>query len=141
MTRQQDPYRGFRFLIEFERLQQGGFSRVKGLASETKVESYREGGVNDFEHRHVTQTSFPNIVLEHGLTNERLWEWHRRTVEGRVERKTLSVILRDANGDEVWRLHAHGAYPVKWSLADLDASSSAVLVESVEFAHHGLRRG
>jgi len=137
----QDPYRGFRFLVEFDRLQQGGFSRVKGLARESKVESYREGGVNDFEYRHVTLTTYPNIVLEHGIADAAMWDWHQQTVAGQVRRKTLSVILRNEAGEEVWRWHADGAYPVKWSVADLDAASSAVLAESIEFAHHGLRRG
>ena len=29
----------------------------------------------------------------------------------------------------------------QWSVSDLDAASSQVTIESVEFAHHGLRLG
>jgi phage tail-like protein len=135
----QDPYRSFRFLIEFDRVQHGGFSRAKGMAAETKVESYHEGGLNEHEHKFATMTTYPNVVLERGVADPYLWTWHRDVVEGRIERRTLSIILQDEAGKEVRRWHADGAYPVKWSVADLDAASSQVLVESVEFAHHGLR--
>ena len=40
----QDPFRGFRFLVEFEGITSGGFTRVKGISREVKHESYREGG-------------------------------------------------------------------------------------------------
>ena len=56
MTRQ-DPLRGFRFLVEIQGITSGGFTRVKGLSRELKYESYREGGVNEYEHKLVTQVS------------------------------------------------------------------------------------
>jgi phage tail-like protein len=134
-----DPYRSFRFLIEFDHVQRGGFSRAKGVTAETKVESYHEGGLNEYEHKLATMTTYGNLVLERGLADPYLWDWHREVVEGRIKRRTLSVILQNEAGAEVKRWHADGAYPVKWSVADLDAMSTQVLVESVEFAHHGLR--
>jgi phage tail-like protein len=137
----QDPYQSFRFVVEFDQLQKGGFSKVKGLVSEMKVDTYHEGGLNDYEHKHIAQTTFPNLVLEHGIVDGWLWDWQQAVSEGRVARKMLSVILRDAAGSELWRWHAKGAYPVKWSVADLDAASNTVLVESVEFAHQGILRG
>ena len=32
------------------------------------------------------------------------------------------------------------ALPVKWSSSDLDANTSQVVMESLELAHHGLRK-
>jgi phage tail-like protein len=137
----QDPYLGFRFVVEFDHVQKGGFSKVKGVAREMKVDSYHEGGLNDYEHKHIGQTTYANLVLEHGVADSWLWDWQQDVSEGRVARKMLSVILRDAGGSEVWRWLAKGAFPVKWSVADLDAASNTVLVESVEFAHQGILRG
>ena len=45
-----DPFRGFRYLVEMDGLVSGGFVRIKGLSRELKFESYREGGMNDYEH-------------------------------------------------------------------------------------------
>ena len=55
----QDPLRGFRFLLEIDEITSGGFTRVKGLSREVKHESYREGGVNEYEHKLLTQVSYP----------------------------------------------------------------------------------
>ena len=135
-----DPYRGFRFRVEFDHIQHGGFSRVKGIARETKYESFREGGVNDFEHKLATLTTYGPLVLERGLVDEYLWAWHENVVEGRVTRRNLTVALHDANDDEVWRWLVVSAFPVKWSGSDLDGGSAQVVIESVEFAHHGIRK-
>lgn len=137
----QDPFRSFRFMIEFEGVQWGGFSRVKGITGETKIESYHEGGLNEYEHKLATMTTYGNLVLEHGLVDTKLWDWHRDVVEGRIARRKVSIILKDEADTEVRRWHVDAAYPVKWSASDLDAMSTQVLVESVEFAHHGLRAG
>jgi len=135
-----DPYHGFRYVVEVESLTVGGFSRVKGLARETKTDSYREGGLNDFEHKLATNTTFGNLILERGLIATELWDWHEQVVNGSVKRRKITIVLRDEKQAEVWRWHVDGAFPVKWSVSDLDAASSQVAVESVEFAHHGLRK-
>jgi len=62
-----DPYLSLNFLVEIEGLLVGGFQEVTGLQVETEVEDYREGGVNDFELKFATLTTYPNLVLERGL--------------------------------------------------------------------------
>ena len=62
-----DPYRAFRFRIEIQGLVQGGFRSVGGMERQTAIEPYREGGVNDFEHQLVVQTTFPPLTLQQGL--------------------------------------------------------------------------
>ena len=66
-----DPYLGFNFLVEIEGLVVGGFSEVTGLQIETVLETYREGGVNEFEHKLAGPTRYPsNLILKRGLTPE-----------------------------------------------------------------------
>lgn len=136
-----DPYRGFRFLVEFDHAERGGFSRVRGVASESKFESYHEGGQNEFEHKLVTMATWGALTLERGLADQSLWDWREAVIDGQVQRKTVSIILKDETGAEVKRWHAQSAFPVKWSVSDLDAASGQVAVETIEFAHHGLRAG
>jgi phage tail-like protein len=140
MTRA-DPFHGFRFRVEIDQIQHGGFSKVKGLVRETKFETRREGGLNDFEHKLATQTTYGNLVLERGLADDFLWAWHEDVIEGRVKRKTVTVVLQNEAGNEVWRWLIDSAFPVKWAGTDLDGASSQVLVESVELVHHGIRKG
>jgi phage tail-like protein len=135
-----DPLRGFRFLLEIDGIASGGFSRVKGLSRDVKHESYREGGVNEYEHKLVTQVTYPAVVLERGLALEDLWQWALDTADGDVQRRTIRLRLQDEANVKQWAWQIENAIPVKWSVSDLDASSSQVVMESLELAHHGLRK-
>jgi phage tail-like protein len=139
MTRQ-DPLRGFRFLLEIDGITSGGFTRVKGLSREVKYESYREGGVNEYEHKLVTQVIYPVVVLERGLALDDLWTWALATADGDVQRKNLRIRLQNEAGEKLWAWQIEWALPVKWSMSDLDAASPQVVMESLELAHHGLRK-
>jgi phage tail-like protein len=135
-----DPLRGFRFRVEIDGITSGGFVRVKGLQRELKHESFREGGVNDYEHKLVTQVSYPSVVLERGLAFEDLWKWALAASDGDIQRKTVWIRLQDEAGEKAWAWQLDWAIPVKWSCSDLDANSSQVAMESIELAHHGLRK-
>ncbi|HUR83673.1 MAG TPA: phage tail protein [Thermoanaerobaculia bacterium] len=136
----QDPLRGFRFLVEIEGITSAGFTRVKGLSREIKHESYREGGVNEYEHKLFTSVQNPMVILERGLILDDLWRWALAAAEGKIERKTLRIRLQNEAGEKTWAWEIQYAFPVKWSATDLDAQQNQVVMESLELAHHGLRR-
>jgi phage tail-like protein len=133
-----DPYRAFRFLVEVQGLEVGGFQSVSGLERQTKIEPYHEGGVNHHEVQHAGLTTYPPLRLKRGLADPMLWAWHQAVILGRIERKVISVILIGEAGVEAWRWIFVGAFPAKWTGADLDAMQSVVATETVEFVHHGL---
>jgi len=135
-----DPLRGFRFLLEIDGITSGGFTRVKGLSREVRHESYREGGVNEYEHKLVTQVAFPVLVLERGLALDDLWAWAQATADGDVERKNLRIILMNEGGEKGFAWQVEHALPVKWTASDLDGQQTQVVMESLELAHHGLRK-
>jgi phage tail-like protein len=139
MTRQ-DPLRGFRFLVEIEGITSGGFTRVKGISREVKIESYREGGVNDYEHKLVSQVSYPVVILERGLALDDLWKWALATADGEVRRRTIRIHLQNEANEKTWAWQVEYALPVKWTASDLDAQASPVVMETLELAHHGLRK-
>lgn len=135
-----DPFRGFRFLIEIEGLTSAGFQKVKGLQREVKHDSYREGGVNEYEHKLFSGVTYPSVVLERGLALDDLWKWAFDASEGRIERKNVWIRLQNEAGAKVWAWQLDWAIPVRWSCSDLDAHASQVVMESLELAHHGLRK-
>lgn len=140
MAKRQDPFRGFRYLVEMEGLVSGGFLRVKGLSREVRVESYREGGVNEYEHKLASNVTHPNLVLERGLALDDLWKWAQSAADGRVQRRNLWIRLQDEANDKAWAWEVEQAIPVKWAASDLDATSPQVVMETLELAHHGLRK-
>jgi phage tail-like protein len=140
--RNKDPYDGFRFRVEILGLQVGGFSQVTGIEREVQTEDFREGGLNDYTHKLATVTKYQNLSLKRGLADAaELWQWHQDVVNGRIERRQITVLLQDSLGNDKWRWIFAGAYPVKWSGTELNAATNAVFVESVEFAHSGFKTG
>jgi phage tail-like protein len=135
-----DPLRGFRYLVEIDGLVSGAFLRVKGLSREVRHESYREGGVNEYEHKLLTQVTYPVVVFERGLALDDLWKWALATADGDATRRTIRVRLQDEEGVSAWGWQIENALPVKWSSSDLDANASQVVMETLELAHHGLRK-
>jgi len=136
-----DPYKVFRFVVEINGVQVAGFSEVTGLEVRTEVDDYREGGYNDYVHKIAKETRYQNLTLKRGITDAtELWEWHQQVVGGDIQRKTISVVLRNEQGQEKWRWVFRDAYPVKWNGTDLNATGNTVVVESVELAHHGMTK-
>ena len=142
MARDKDPYFGFLFRVEILGLQVGGFSQVSGLEREVQIEDFREGGLNDYTHKLATLTKYQNLSLRRGIADAtELWQWHQDVINGKIERRQISVVLTNELGDEKWRWIFEKAYPVKWSGIELNATNNAVFVESVEFVHNGIKRG
>lgn len=142
MPRVPDPYAVFKFVIVVGGIEVGGFSEVSGIQAETETEDFREGGVNIFLRKIAKVTKYTNLTLKRGITDaDLLWKWHQDVVNGKIEKKLVTVVLQDKLKNEKWRWVFSDAYPVKWSSTDLNATSNTVAVESVEFAHHGIRKG
>ena len=139
VNKYQDPYRAYNFVVEIEGLQIGGFSEVTGLSSEIELESYQEGGVNDRTHKFPKQTTYPNMVLSHGLTdNEELWQWYQLASQGIIKIKNGTITLRDSQGKEVMWWNFKQAYPVKWEGPQFNASSDEIAIERIELVHQGI---
>jgi phage tail-like protein len=134
-----DPYGSFNFVVEIDGIVSGGFSQIGGLERTTAIEDYREGGVNDYVHRIVGVTTYPNLVLRRGLADRyELWAWHQEVVGGIVRKRDVSVLIKGRAAGQEYRLVFERAFPVKWSGSELDAAASAVVVESVELTHEGM---
>jgi phage tail-like protein len=141
-VRDTDPYGAYRFRVEIQNLQVGGFTEISGLEREVQLEDYREGGINDYTHKLATVTKYPNLTLKRGLADAaELWQWHQDVVNGKIERRQITVLLVDTLGQDRWRWVIEKAFPVKWAGGAFNATASAVFVESVEFAHIGVKKG
>lgn len=135
-----DPYLAFKFRVEIKGLEVGAFSEVSGLQVQIDAHEYREGGVNDYIHKLAGPAKHPtNLTLKHGLMDAAvLWNWQQEVAQGIINRKSGSIILMDAGGNEKWRWNFRDAYPVRWSGPDLRAGSAEVALETLELAHRGL---
>lgn len=137
-----DPYTSFRFRVEIGGITVARATEVTGLEVETEIESYREGGINDFVHQLPKGSKYRNITLKRGVTDfDELWQWRKEVVSGKFKRKEMAVILMDAAGNDKHRWNFTEVYPVKWTGPDFKADTSAVAFETVELTHHGFTKG
>lgn len=106
-----------------------GFCEVGPLISETDV-TFPEEPYNRFE----------TVVLRRALSSSReLYEWRRRIVDGKRDRRTVTISQLDAAGGEVvnsWRLV--GAWPRRWSGPAFDAAQTGLAYEELELAFDDL---
>ena len=120
--------------------QVAGFSECSGLEATVEVLEYKEGGVNDYTHKFPTRASFGNITLKHGVipTGDDLWAWHNGFVLGSGTRRDGLIVLMDESRTPamVWKFTR--GIPTKWTGPALNATQSAVAIESLEIGHEGL---
>jgi phage tail-like protein len=141
----EDPARSFKFnvVLTLDGVSIAAFTECSGLSLEREVETYAEGGVNDYVHTLPVRTKYANIVLKRGIIkSDKLWQWYQKGIrDGQVERLNLSVKLYNAKGEVLQNWDIVDAYPVKWVGPTLNSGSAEMAVETIELAHHGLKLG
>jgi phage tail-like protein len=86
-------------------------------------------------------TKYSNITLKWGMTDDTdLYDWHRSTVLGNIERKNGSIVLLNRAGEEVARWNFFRAWPTKYDGPDLNAEGNDASIEMLELAHEGVER-
>ena len=135
------PYGRFRYKVEIEGLEAGGFSEVTGFDASIAVMEYREGDMVQTPMKIPGLKKYGNITLRKGLADSRaLYDWMIAGVDGEVTRKTITISLLGQTGDVVAAWRVINAWPVKYTGPDFNATSSEVAVETLEIAHEGMTR-
>lgn len=118
----------------------GGFTECTGLDASLQVEDYIEGGENSYVHKFPTRVTYPNIILKRGVGfSEDLWNWHFSFVSGKGTRRDGIIALQNEEHIPIKLWFFKRGLPVKWTGPTLNASQSAVAIESIEIAHEGLQ--
>jgi phage tail-like protein len=136
-----DPYGGYNFLVEIDGVTQAGFQEVSGLDASTDATDYREGSDPMHTRKLPGLNKFAPITLKRGITDsDELWRWRATVIDGNVDRRNGSIILMDQTGQERLRWNFFNAWPSKWTGPALNATSSAVAVETLEITHEEIRK-
>jgi phage tail-like protein len=149
-----NPLPGFRFAVAFGAsndvagaLASGGvtqtvagFQEVTGLDGSIEIHDYREGGRNEFTHKHATSTNFGNLTFKRGVAlTPDLWLWFNQVRNGSFgARRSILVAHLDNAGNAAMVWYALRALPAKYVGPSWNAAQSAVALESIEVAHEGL---
>ncbi|NUO02619.1 MAG: phage tail protein [Saprospiraceae bacterium] len=136
------PPVGFYFKVEFEDLdginqQDAFFQEVTGLSRELETEQVKSGGENRFTFKLPTRGQYPNLVLKRGyFIGSGLHKWCRDAIE-HLDIRPITVLVKilNAEGQPLRTFRCVNAWPQKWSVADLNAQESRIVVENLELVY------
>src|SRR5690349_17208519 len=96
-----DPYRAYSFLVEIQGITRAGFRECSGLDTSQAPIEYREGNDAPTVRKLPGMITYSNITLSWGMTDDdELWKWRASVVDGKPQRKNISIVLMDHTGDE-----------------------------------------
>lgn len=136
------PPVGFHFKVEVLGLARAldddvRFTDVGGLSFELAAEEVPEGGENRFVQRYPQRAKYPDLVLKRGLLkSSAIWDWTRDCIENLdIQPKNVDVKLLNEKHEPLMTWHLIGAWPVKWAVSDLSASSNAYVIETLQLTY------
>jgi len=145
-ARRIDPFLTFKFHVSVGDITEASFMECSGLEISTEVFKYIEGGCNDYVHKFPVRTEYSNVTLKRGITtSNELYEWYRELEDALRQGKAFSfrnvtITLRTTvNQEEVMRWTLDKAFPVKWVGPSFNSGEEAIAIETLEFAHHGIK--
>ncbi len=129
----------YNFSVLVEGMVIGDFMAVETLNRSIEVVPYKELGKNDAPHELIGTGNLGHVVLKWGLMNRgALWDWMKEVeVKGDFRRDVLIMHLTRSQ-IPVRTFVLKGAWPVRWSGANLDALSSTTAVEEIELSYKKL---
>ncbi|MEA3066189.1 MAG: hypothetical protein QOJ27_2650 [Sphingomonadales bacterium] len=148
-----DPYKAFKFRV---RLPDGdyvaGVSKVSSLKRTTEVVKHREGGDPSTSRKSPGQTEYEAITLERGVTHDIQFEQWANKVWNYGSGLGAEVSLKDFRKDLVLEIYNEAGqlalayklfrcWPSEFvAFPDLDASASAVAIQTLKLENEGWER-
>jgi phage tail-like protein len=135
-----DPYLVSNFRVEIDSTASAAFSEVLGLDVSIDIVDYRNGtSLQGTAEKLPGLARYPNITLKRGFTqNADLWNWVKNILSGVSDKRSVSIVLQDAQHNDVLRWNVRNAWPCRWSGPALHAGSSEIAVETLEICHEGI---
>ncbi|MBS1789180.1 MAG: phage tail protein [Acidobacteria bacterium] len=134
-----DPFASFNFLVEIDGVTKAGFSECTGINSETDAIEYRNGDEDITVRKLPGLKKFGNITFKRGYTNSKdLWEWRKKVMDGKTERKSGAVVLLNEAREQAMRWNFREAWPRKWDGPSFNAKNNEVAIETLEIVCEGV---
>ena len=140
------PYRVFRYRVEIDGISRAGFSEVSGMSSSIDAVEYREGDdLRNTPRKLPGLTKFGNVTLRWGVSDDQdflTWLYsvsptNNAPPTGLVRHTVTITLINDAGGDgPAWTLI--NAWPVGYTVPDLNGMGGEVAIQSLELCHEGL---
>jgi phage tail-like protein len=130
-----------KFKVEIEGVTVAAFTSFEGIESETEVIQFDDGD-DLIVRKRPGRTHYANLVLKRGYINtDELWNWYKKVIEGKLERRSGSIISLADDGTEILRYNFFEGWPCKWKGFVFDANKRGTLFEEIEIAVEKVEKG
>lgn len=135
MPERTDVYRNYNYMLELGQGEKAAyFTEVTGLGLSVECIEFREGGNPLSSARKLPgRVKVHPVTLSWGVSSNRdMWELLMGAVNGKVTRKSLSIIILGTDGvTEKVRWNLNEAWVSEWRGAELDALGQQVAIETM----------
>jgi phage tail-like protein len=133
-----DPNQAHRFTVECDGVTIGGIHTVEGLEHEHEVVEYHDGDNQTTQFRPGRQKQGRVTLTRHFSATKEFFDWRKTVVDGKVARKSLSIVMLADDGTEAIRYNLYECWPTKYVGPNLNALSSQNANESIHIAYETL---
>lgn len=133
------PFKKYNYIMMIEKEEAAGFSEVSAPDVSVAPIEYREGNYKAGKQPGLIK--YGNITLKWGMSASMvLLNWIKDAEQGKINRKTVTIILRSDQQEELAKWTIVSAWPTKYTAPDFNSSGKETAIESLELAHEGLTR-
>ena len=132
----------YNFSVELEGVLVAQFKSCSGLGVTVDQVEYRSG-TDAWTRKRPGRTKYKNIILKRGVMlwgHDSMWKWVQKTIEGKTQRKSGSIVLRDDRMLEWGRFNFFEACPCRWQGWKLDGEGNGTVIEEIELACERIER-
>ena len=123
-----------RFSFEISGILVNGVHSIEGIEDETDVIEYKDGE-DGVTHTRPGNHKPGKMVVTKDWSNTKEWSaWRKAVLDGRVDRKSCSVIFHSDAGEEAGRMNFFECWPTKWEGPTLNAKSSGHATEKLHIS-------
>lgn len=145
-----DPYKNFKFRVNWDGRDVAGVSKVSGLKRTTELVEHRDGGDLSGKRKSPGLSTYEPIMLERGLSHDTDFEeWanlvHNYQGDGAVSlrnfRKDIVISVYNLSGQKVLSWRVFRCWVSEYQpLPEMDANANGIAIQTLGITHEGFLR-
>lgn len=107
------------------------FVTVSGVVSTTEELEFMHGN-DPYVRKSAGRLAYEPVVMERVYKGvDDFYRWRLEVESGNIDRKDVTIRMMNAGFQVIRQMTLQGAWPVKWEMPDMDATSSRPAMERI----------
>jgi phage tail-like protein len=126
------------FSVEINGISVAGVRTAEGHKASTDTIEYKDGEDGVIRTRPGNHKPGKFILTKDWFNTLEWYQWRKNVLDGKTDRRTVSIILHDDAGTEVGRMNFSNCWPTKHTLPSFAAKNSGHATEQIELTYETL---